>query len=590
MADKLPLPRLLVTARPNKQGKKRKTEAEKAVTRRRLDKARGQTRVNIGTAFPRWRHLKEAKGLQSDAMVALFLLDSYEKQTSTPWKPGLLRPPPPAGSAVPAESLSDQDDDLSVAPEDTFELFEKRIAEYEEELRHLKEENERKQILLDTAFNSEVRLHRADVQQLMVRKEEVHPEQQERSSSLNHEDPPEPPHIKEEEEEEELWSSQEGEQLQEPVEADIIKFTFFPVPVKTEEEDDVEEKPQSSQLQQTQTDQIRDEYSKAEAKGEESEGSDPTTDFNPDIHLQPVSDEEASLSSEIGSETDDSNCDWETSEPQEGLNPLQNKDTPVSDMNCNTGNTSVSSSECATSSGQEEHLQKDNQIHTGVKPFSCSICGKVYPRKKNLHQHMLRHSVEKPFSCSVCMRSFNWKTEMVMHMRVHTGEKPFSCSVCGQGFRDSADLKRHSFVHTGEKPFSCSVCGKSFTQSGDLRRHSIVHTGEKPFSCVLCGNRYTNSGDLKRHSVVHTGGTPFSCSICGKNFTKDGDLKRHSVVHTGEKPFSCSVCGKRFTQSGALKRHSISHTGEKPFTCNLCERTFTRLESLKNHKCESQMA
>uniref|UniRef100_A0A3Q3F5V9 Uncharacterized protein n=1 Tax=Labrus bergylta TaxID=56723 RepID=A0A3Q3F5V9_9LABR len=42
---------------------------------RRLDKARGQTRVNIGTAFPRWRHLKEAKGLQSDAMVALFLLD-----------------------------------------------------------------------------------------------------------------------------------------------------------------------------------------------------------------------------------------------------------------------------------------------------------------------------------------------------------------------------------------------------------------------------------------------------------------------------------------------------------------------------------
>ncbi|KAM6974320.1 uncharacterized protein LKV04_015960 [Tautogolabrus adspersus] len=316
MADKLPLPRLLVTARPNKQGKKRKTEAEKAVTRRKLDKARGQTRVNIGTAFPRWRQLKEAKGLQSDAMVALFLLDSYEKQTSTPWKPGLLRPPPPAGSAVAAESLSDLDDDLSEAPEETFELFEKRIAEYEEELRHLKEENERKQKLLDAAFNSEVRLHRADIQLLMVRNEEFPPEQQERGSSLNQEDPPEPPHIKEEQEE--LWSSQEGEQLQGSVDAHVIKFPF-PVPVKTEEDD--EEKPQSSQFQQTQTDQIRDEYSKTEAKGEDCEGSDP--DFNPDIHIQPVTDKETSQSSD----TDDSG-EWEASNALESLNPVQNKDVP----------------------------------------------------------------------------------------------------------------------------------------------------------------------------------------------------------------------------------------------------------------------
>ncbi|XP_020496293.2 zinc finger protein 771-like isoform X2 [Labrus bergylta] len=538
MADNEHLPGLLVTARPARNSEKRKTEAEKAAT-----KSSGQNRVNIGTAFQRWRQLRELKGLRSDAMVALFLLDSYEKQTSTPWKPGLLRPPPPAGSAVPAESLSDHDGDLSVAPEHTFELL-KKVAEYEEELRHLKEENERQQKLLDAAFNSEVRLHTAGVEQLMVRREEVPSEQQEGSSSLNHEDQTEPPHNK-------------GEKLQDPEEAEIIKFTFFPVPVKTEEEDDVEEKPQSSQLQQTQTDQIRDEYSKAEAKGEESEGSDPTTDFNPDIHLQPVSDEEALHSSD----TDDSG-DWDASEPQEGLNPLQNRETPVSDMNCNTGNTSVSSSECATSFGQEEHLQQHKEILTGEKPFTCSVCGKRYPSKKNLHQHMRRHSEEKPFSCSVCQRSFNWKTELVTHMRIHTGEKPFSCSVCGQGFRDRGCLKRHFFVHTGEKPFSCSVCGKSFTQSGDLQRHSVVHTGEKLFSCLICGYRCTHGGDLNRHSVVHT----------------------------GEKPFSCSVCGKRFTQSGALKRHSISHTLETSFTCTFCDRTFTELESVKNHNCESQMA
>nr|XP_020496293.1 uncharacterized protein LOC109989033 [Labrus bergylta] len=232
MADNEHLPGLLVTARPARNSEKRKTEAEKAAT-----KSSGQNRVNIGTAFQRWRQLRELKGLRSDAMVALFLLDSYEKRTSTPWKPGLLRPPPPAGSAVPAESLSDHDGDLSVAPEHTFELL-KKVAEYEEELRHLKEENERQQKLLDAAFNSEVRLHTAGVEQLMVRREEVPSEQQEGSSSLNHEDQTEPPHNK-------------GEKLQDPEEAEIIKFTFFPVPVKTEEEDVVEEKPQSSQFQQT---------------------------------------------------------------------------------------------------------------------------------------------------------------------------------------------------------------------------------------------------------------------------------------------------------------------------------------------------
>uniref|UniRef100_A0A672QPG9 Uncharacterized protein n=1 Tax=Sinocyclocheilus grahami TaxID=75366 RepID=A0A672QPG9_SINGR len=37
--------------------------------------ARSRTRVNIGSAFQRWRELKERKGLRSDAKVALFLLD-----------------------------------------------------------------------------------------------------------------------------------------------------------------------------------------------------------------------------------------------------------------------------------------------------------------------------------------------------------------------------------------------------------------------------------------------------------------------------------------------------------------------------------
>uniref|UniRef100_A0A671RUI6 Uncharacterized protein n=1 Tax=Sinocyclocheilus anshuiensis TaxID=1608454 RepID=A0A671RUI6_9TELE len=60
--------------------------------RLRNDKARSRTRVNIGSAFQRWRELKERKGLRSDAVAALFLLDrrvtniGYQKSLTLPLK------------------------------------------------------------------------------------------------------------------------------------------------------------------------------------------------------------------------------------------------------------------------------------------------------------------------------------------------------------------------------------------------------------------------------------------------------------------------------------------------------------------------
>ena len=44
---KFTIPPIPTTARTAKQNKKRKTEVEKAMTKNRLDKARGQTRVSM---------------------------------------------------------------------------------------------------------------------------------------------------------------------------------------------------------------------------------------------------------------------------------------------------------------------------------------------------------------------------------------------------------------------------------------------------------------------------------------------------------------------------------------------------------------
>ncbi|XP_035851671.1 uncharacterized protein LOC116040300 [Sander lucioperca] len=195
---------------------------------------------------------------------------------------------------------------LTAAAEEIFGLFERTIVEYEEELCRSKEENKRQRELLDSVFNPQLRLHRADVEQLLVVKEEVPPEQQEGSSSVDQEEPEPPPHIKEE-----LWSSQEREQLQGLEEADITKFPFTLVHVKSEDD---EEKAQSSQLHQRHT-----QHMKTEADREDCGGPEPPRNSHPP--LQPETEDQTGDSSEH--ETDDS-ADWkETREPQSASNSLK---------------------------------------------------------------------------------------------------------------------------------------------------------------------------------------------------------------------------------------------------------------------------
>ncbi|XP_031734517.1 zinc finger protein 599-like [Anarrhichthys ocellatus] len=314
-----------------------------------------------------------------------------------------------------------------------------------------------------------IRTH-TDVEQLLV----VNEEQQEWSSSLNQGDP-EPPHIKEEQED--LRTSQEGEQLQGLEEADI-KFSFT---VKSE---DAEEKAQSSQLHQRQTEQME-----TEADGEDCEGPEPDENSDPDSPLQPAADDETSPSSEC--DTDDSR-DWEeTKKPQSNSSHLQNNVVPRSDTDCNTGKTSISSSECAGRFNNKRNLKKHTKSKTGVKPFSCSVCGKTFKKRSGLIAHLRIHTGEKLFTCSVCEKTFKSKGEVETHQRIHTGEKPFSCSVYSKTFTQQSNLKKHMTVHTVEKPFSCSVCSKTFTQQSNPRKHPCVDDGEKTFTCGVCETRFT---------------------------------------------------------------------------------------------------
>ncbi|CAB1413822.1 unnamed protein product [Pleuronectes platessa] len=167
---------------------------------------------------------------------------------------------------------------LMAAGKEILAGLEETVAQYEDLVERSEREICRQRRLLDTVMQPVVQLHRAvcpaDIQQLMVNKEEVPPEQQQWSPLVDQEEP---------------WTNQDGQQLQGLEEADIL-FELPPVAVKREED---EEKPKSSKLHPSETKENRADCG----------GPEPARKSGPDGRLQPGPDDKTEDTFRTGTST-----------------------------------------------------------------------------------------------------------------------------------------------------------------------------------------------------------------------------------------------------------------------------------------------
>ncbi|XP_030002502.1 zinc finger protein Xfin-like [Sphaeramia orbicularis] len=248
---------------------------------------------------------------------------------------------------------------LTAAAEEIFGLFERTIAEYEEELCRTKEENQRQKQILDEVWNQKNLIHPAecppaDVQQPSAVKEDV-PLEQEEEWNLK-----EPEVLQLKQEQEELWTHQE---------TDITTFHSSPFYEKNEDDE--------GKVQETDRENC----------GGFSECGVTYSEFN----MRQVDD----TPRDQMTYNDVTICEV----------GVKKKQHPCS--------------ECGKTFNCRSRLNLHLKIHTGEKPHGCSVCQKRFSDKSTLRKHMVTHTGEKAFRCLICHKCFRLKHHLQAHMKTH---------------------------------------------------------------------------------------------------------------------------------------------------------------------------
>ncbi|XP_030002818.1 PR domain zinc finger protein 5-like [Sphaeramia orbicularis] len=315
---------------------------------------------------------------------------------------------------------------LTAATEEIFGLFERAIAEHEEEFCRTKEENRRLRQMLDEVLNPNVpkTVSPSDIQVVKVVKEE----RQEWSPSLVQECP-QVPRIKEEERE--VLIIQKQPQVLER--ADTTQITIG---------EDGRATTQVSQFHQGQTVENTMEISE-----EDCGGSDPDPDFPSDTeNTDNSSDSEDSNKAQKQKRRHQSYLHPKTAPPSARVYEHRKTEPNGEDYGSPKPGSSIKR-EIQTDSDKTENSsdsegnddQKRGKSHS--KHHQCSECNKVFSTGQVVKKHKK----------SAVRRAHHSGSKRDVHKKSQTEKKWYSCPVCRKIFLREFDVQRHMMVHTQEK-------------------------------------------------------------------------------------------------------------------------------------------
>ncbi|XP_051929690.1 zinc finger protein 84-like isoform X2 [Hippocampus zosterae] len=238
--------------------------------------------------------------------------------------------------------------------------------------------------------------------------------------------------------------------------------------------------------------------------------------------------------------------------------------------------------------------ERDGKGPSRKKKSKCSRCDQTFARKRDLKRHARTHARNQPsnaakasdgvesFTCSLCTKTFPSGDLLIPHMRTHQEEKPAASGSSRQGAGSKSKKLRSlpdksaAVAKPSDEYFACSFCPRTFTTRDLLTSHEKTHTEEKPVAKASAG--------------VQT----FSCSVCVENFSSRELLISHvQAQHTKEEPVAASGIAPQHGATEDKNVHSQPdksapvtkpNLAEKYFTCSFCPKIFTTRDFLNSHK------